>query len=62
MHQYSRRTQSISTRAERVLSKINGLVTLMKVDMWPLLGIKYFGGHSDLLCGALVVRTLDEWT
>ncbi|PSS37311.1 hypothetical protein PHLCEN_2v788 [Hermanssonia centrifuga] len=24
-------------------------------------GTKYFGGHSDLLCGVLVVKTLDEW-
>ncbi|THH33592.1 hypothetical protein EUX98_g557 [Antrodiella citrinella] len=24
-------------------------------------GTKYFGGHSDLLCGILVVKTLDEW-
>ncbi|KAI0693788.1 cystathionine gamma-synthase [Cytidiella melzeri] len=24
-------------------------------------GTKYFGGHSDLLCGVLVVRTEDEW-
>ncbi|KAI0921302.1 hypothetical protein AcW1_004678 [Taiwanofungus camphoratus] len=24
-------------------------------------GTKYFGGHSDLLCGVLVVPTLDEW-
>lgn len=26
------------------------------------LGTKYFGGHSDLLCGVLVVKTLEEWT
>ncbi|KAF7983441.1 hypothetical protein HWV62_21704 [Athelia sp. TMB] len=25
-------------------------------------GSKYFGGHSDLLCGVLVVKTLPEWT
>ncbi|KAI0082589.1 cystathionine gamma-synthase [Panus rudis PR-1116 ss-1] len=24
-------------------------------------GTKYFGGHSDLLCGILVVKTLEEW-
>ncbi|KAH8118390.1 cystathionine gamma-synthase [Phellopilus nigrolimitatus] len=24
-------------------------------------GTKYFGGHSDLLCGVLVVKTVDEW-
>ncbi|KZP27056.1 PLP-dependent transferase [Athelia psychrophila] len=24
-------------------------------------GSKYFGGHSDLLCGVLVVKTLPEW-
>ncbi|KAG6855102.1 hypothetical protein C0991_006031 [Blastosporella zonata] len=24
-------------------------------------GTKYFGGHSDLLCGVLIVKTLDEW-
>jgi len=24
-------------------------------------GTKYFGGHSDLLSGVLVVKTLDEW-
>lgn len=24
-------------------------------------GTKYFGGHSDLLCGVLVVKTIDEW-
>ncbi|GLB33706.1 putative cystathionine gamma-synthase [Lyophyllum shimeji] len=24
-------------------------------------GTKYFGGHSDLLCGVLVVKTLEEW-
>ncbi|KAI5123419.1 hypothetical protein M0805_006124 [Coniferiporia weirii] len=24
-------------------------------------GTKYFGGHSDLLCGILVVKTVDEW-
>lgn len=24
-------------------------------------GTKYFGGHSDLLCGVLVVKTEDEW-
>lgn len=24
-------------------------------------GTKYFGGHSDLLCGVLVVKTLPEW-
>lgn len=26
-----------------------------------LLGTKYFGGHSDLLCGVLVVKTREEW-
>ncbi|EMD40651.1 hypothetical protein CERSUDRAFT_111233 [Gelatoporia subvermispora B] len=25
-------------------------------------GTKYFGGHSDLLCGVLVVKTQEEWT
>ncbi|KAF7790899.1 hypothetical protein EIP86_001857 [Pleurotus ostreatoroseus] len=25
-------------------------------------GTKYFGGHSDLLCGVLVVKTKEEWT
>jgi len=25
-------------------------------------GTKYFGGHSDLLCGVLVVKTREEWT
>ena len=25
------------------------------------LGTKYFGGHSDLLCGILVVKTIEEW-
>lgn len=24
-------------------------------------GSKYFGGHSDLLCGVIVVKTEDEW-
>lgn len=24
-------------------------------------GTKYFGGHSDLLCGVLVVKTREEW-
>lgn len=24
-------------------------------------GTKYFGGHSDLLCGVLVVKSLEEW-
>ena len=24
-------------------------------------GTKYLGGHSDLLCGVLVVRTEEEW-
>lgn len=24
-------------------------------------GTKYFGGHSDLLCGVLVVKTAEEW-
>lgn len=24
-------------------------------------GTKYFGGHSDLLCGVLVVKTIEEW-
>lgn len=24
-------------------------------------GTKYFGGHSDLLCGVLVVGTEDHW-
>lgn len=24
-------------------------------------GTKYFGGHSDLLCGVLVVKTRGEW-
>ncbi|KAG6885209.1 hypothetical protein C0993_004891, partial [Termitomyces sp. T159_Od127] len=24
-------------------------------------GTKYFGGHSDLLCGVLIVKTLEEW-
>ena len=24
-------------------------------------GTKYFGGHSDLLCGILVVKTREEW-
>ncbi|KAI0650648.1 cystathionine gamma-synthase [Trametes meyenii] len=24
-------------------------------------GTKYFGGHSDLLCGVLVARTLEQW-
>jgi cystathionine beta-lyase/cystathionine gamma-synthase len=25
-------------------------------------GTKYFGGHSDLLSGVLVVKALDDWT
>lgn len=25
------------------------------------LATKYFGGHSDLLCGVLVVKTKEEW-
>ncbi|KAK0190989.1 Cys/Met metabolism PLP-dependent enzyme-domain-containing protein [Armillaria mellea] len=29
---------------------------------WYLIATKYFGGHSDLLGGVLVVKTLDEWT
>ena len=29
------------------------------VDHYP--GTKYFGGHSDLLCGVLVVKTREEW-
>ena len=24
-------------------------------------GTKYFGGHSDLLCGVLVAPTLEKW-
>ncbi|KZT51269.1 cystathionine gamma-synthase [Calocera cornea HHB12733] len=24
-------------------------------------GTKYFGGHSDLLCGVLVVKSMEEW-
>ncbi|EJD01392.1 cystathionine gamma-synthase [Fomitiporia mediterranea MF3/22] len=24
-------------------------------------GTKYFGGHSDLLCGILIVKSLDQW-
>jgi len=24
-------------------------------------GTKYFGGHSDLLSGILVVKTIEEW-
>ncbi|KAJ3534940.1 hypothetical protein NM688_g7052 [Phlebia brevispora] len=24
-------------------------------------GTKYFGGHSDLLCGVLIVKTVEEW-
>lgn len=24
-------------------------------------GTKYFGGHSDLLCGVLVVKSKNEW-
>ncbi|KAF8640123.1 hypothetical protein AX17_001359 [Amanita inopinata Kibby_2008] len=24
-------------------------------------GTKYFGGHSDMLCGILIVKTTDEW-
>ncbi|EIM88570.1 cystathionine gamma-synthase [Stereum hirsutum FP-91666 SS1] len=24
-------------------------------------GTKYFGGHSDMLCGILVVKTINEW-
>lgn len=24
-------------------------------------GTKYFGGHSDLLCGVIVVKTIEEW-
>ncbi|KAK0498754.1 Cys/Met metabolism PLP-dependent enzyme-domain-containing protein [Armillaria luteobubalina] len=29
---------------------------------WYLTATKYFGGHSDLLGGVLVVKTLDDWT
>ncbi|KAI4526066.1 cystathionine gamma-synthase [Schizophyllum commune Tattone D] len=25
-------------------------------------GTKYFGGHSDLLCGVLIVKTHEQWT
>lgn len=25
------------------------------------IGTKYFGGHSDLLCGILVVKSIDQW-
>lgn len=25
------------------------------------IGSKYIGGHSDLLCGILVVKTLEQW-
>ena len=24
-------------------------------------GTKYFGGHSDLLCGVLILKTQQEW-
>ncbi|KZV69195.1 cystathionine gamma-synthase [Peniophora sp. CONT] len=30
-------------------------------DMIMHSGSKYFGGHSDLLCGVLYVKTIDEW-
>jgi len=30
-------------------------------DMVMHSGTKYFGGHSDLLCGVLIARALDEW-
>jgi hypothetical protein len=30
------------------------------ITSWPVTGIKYFAGHSDLFCGILVVRTEDE--
>ncbi|KAL5508202.1 hypothetical protein ACEPAH_5821 [Sanghuangporus vaninii] len=30
-------------------------------DMILHSGTKYFGGHSDLLCGILAVKTIDQW-
>ncbi|KAH9943348.1 cystathionine gamma-synthase [Epithele typhae] len=30
-------------------------------DMIMHSGTKYFGGHSDLLCGVLIVPTLEQW-
>ena len=30
-------------------------------DMVMHSGTKYFGGHSDLLCGVLVVKTMEKW-
>lgn len=31
------------------------------VDARTPAGTKYFGGHSDLLCGVLVVKSSEEW-
>ena len=36
------------------------LVSYDASDEWAT-GTKYFGGHSDLLCGVLVVPTLEKW-
>lgn len=30
-------------------------------DMIMHSGTKYFGGHSDLLCGVLITKTREEW-
>ena len=32
------------------------------VESGTLAGTKYFGGHSDLLCGVLVVKSFEEWS
>lgn len=33
----------------------------MSKSRFVTVGTKYFGGHSDLLSGVLVVKTLEEW-
>jgi cystathionine gamma-synthase len=34
---------------------------LIQSETESSIGSKYFGGHSDLLSGVLVLKTLDEW-
>ena len=36
-----------------------GLCLIDEAHVMP--GTKYFGGHSDLLCGVLVAPTLEKW-
>lgn len=34
---------------------------MLRVTDFNSKGTKYFGGHSDLLCGILIVKTHVEW-